>query len=354
MNVLAVPSRTIELMKNDFYRSAALNIRRLDLLARVLKALNAAGAPAIVLKGAYLAEAVYGNIALRTMADLDLLVRRSDLEKADTALSSAGCKRREYHLLPPENDNEFHYRHASVRTMIEIHWEIVKPTYPFALAAADVWEAAVPVRIAGVDTLALSPEDLLLHLGLHASIHCYDYGLRPICDIAETLARFPVNPGVFLRRMRRYGLSFASGFPLLLAHRLLGAPIPKQIVDHLGPLSPPDNIRAAALQAVFLERPGRADDRAAHPNMVLFMGRKNWLDKLALAAQKVFPPRKMIAARYGLPPASLRVFFYYLNYLRALFKSNAPAIRSYVGGLLGRRPAEADTAALMDWLMRKR
>ena len=48
-----------------------------------------------------------------------------------------------------------------------------------------------PATIADVEVLALSPGDLLLYLCLHASHrHGLGGGLRPLCDVSETIQCF--------------------------------------------------------------------------------------------------------------------------------------------------------------------
>jgi hypothetical protein len=48
-------------------------------LKEILIEFNKNNIPVILLKGAHLAQFVYGNIALRLMSDIDLLVKKEDL-----------------------------------------------------------------------------------------------------------------------------------------------------------------------------------------------------------------------------------------------------------------------------------
>ncbi|MER3458636.1 MAG: hypothetical protein C4309_08450, partial [Chloroflexota bacterium] len=56
----------------------------------MIGALEAASIPAIVLKGPALALTIYPDPALRVIGDLDLLVRREQVEQAMAALHSLG------------------------------------------------------------------------------------------------------------------------------------------------------------------------------------------------------------------------------------------------------------------------
>src|SRR5262245_54856896 len=65
---------------NEAYRHNALrNLVLYRELNRIVTALQARRIPVIVLKGAFLASVVYGNLGLREMNDLDLLVPVPDL-----------------------------------------------------------------------------------------------------------------------------------------------------------------------------------------------------------------------------------------------------------------------------------
>ena len=74
-----------------YLENAARNLRLYDNLCKVLKILRRDGIPVIVLKGAHLAELVYGNRALRFMGDLDLLVQKDDVMRVDALLIEMGC-----------------------------------------------------------------------------------------------------------------------------------------------------------------------------------------------------------------------------------------------------------------------
>jgi len=59
-------------------------------LARLSRALQRAGVAALPLKGPLLAEMAYGDVTLRYSIDLDLLVRRQNLERALAVLADSG------------------------------------------------------------------------------------------------------------------------------------------------------------------------------------------------------------------------------------------------------------------------
>src|SRR5882724_2688893 len=154
-----VPPRVAQRLRDLAIESAVKSLRLYRELAEVLGALRREGIEVIVLKGAYLAECVYGDKALRPMRDIDLMVRRCDLSRAEAKLFEMG------YLQLPQPYMEWDYSecaHLHPLTkpggaLIEIHWTIESPMEPFTIDVDGLWERALPATIAGVDVLVLSP-----------------------------------------------------------------------------------------------------------------------------------------------------------------------------------------------------
>ena len=82
-----IPQAVSGKLRESYLGNAVRNVKLYHELGQVLCGLRQAGIPVIVLKGAYLAEAVYRNIALRTIiTDVDLLVPILDFPKAHKSL----------------------------------------------------------------------------------------------------------------------------------------------------------------------------------------------------------------------------------------------------------------------------
>ena len=175
--------------------TGAYNARRFHELSIVLAALKVEGIPAILLKGAALAQAVYPSIALRPMQDLDLVVRAQDLWRTDTVLARLGYLSSDGGALLVSRRHALWIQHIEYEkgdVSLEIHPQIAE------LAKLDPWASAVPLSVDAAKGLMLCPEDLFLHQCLHASHHA----LRPqhvkhaglkliwLCDIAEILRRY--------------------------------------------------------------------------------------------------------------------------------------------------------------------
>lgn len=68
-----VPDEVIHLLKESYRAQAIRSLRIYGQISRFLDSMNQAEVPIILLKGAFLAKWVYGDIALRPMNDIDIL-----------------------------------------------------------------------------------------------------------------------------------------------------------------------------------------------------------------------------------------------------------------------------------------
>lgn len=186
------PSEAWAKLTSAYYAFGARNALLLTTLAEVLTALRTRGIAVIVLKGAALVETVYGNLARRTMHDLDLLVHPADATAAGEVLEALGFTPDEWyrprewyvanlhHLVPFKRDG----------ITVEIHHHLLAPTVPQVIPEEQLWTRAQPATIAGAGALVLAPEELLVHLVLHLVLaNRWVGGLSAMRDIAEVIER---------------------------------------------------------------------------------------------------------------------------------------------------------------------
>src|SRR5256714_9038363 len=95
-NDCGAPQAVRQVLKASHLRTGLENLRLLTRLGSLLRRWQARGIDVIVLKGAHLAQSVYGDPALRPMGDADLLLRRADLDGASALLRESG-----WHGEPP-------------------------------------------------------------------------------------------------------------------------------------------------------------------------------------------------------------------------------------------------------------
>lgn len=352
-----IPADFMEKLRAVYLANTLRNIRIYHVLKRILAAFHEAGIPLIVLKGAHIAELVYRDIGARVMSDLDVLIHETDSERAHRAMTSLGFRRGELHGERPSEGHHFHYSGEKTNILVEVHWRLFSAFYPFRFDDDVIWKSAREASLKGSPAVILSPEDLLLHVSAHSSIHLFTAGLRDLCDISE-IVRSSVDSldwGRILDQARNWRIVNCVYLTLLLASRLLGAEVPGRILDGLRPAGFDESLYEAGKRAM-LSRGRQADEAPpAHPNLVLFFGRKGIRAKAGILIRKFFPSRETIAALYPVSGRSLRLPYFYLKWMATLFRRNADSAWSMFRESGKRRaPAAgsgADLAPLMSWLI---
>jgi hypothetical protein len=167
----------------------------------------------------------------------------------------------------------------------------------------------VPARIAGCDTLALSPEDLLLHLCYHTSYHhLFAFGLRPLCDIAETITRFNVKWRTLTERANRWGWQRGVYPALALAKDVAGARVPAEILEELCPDDATETIMQTMGAQVFTDK---TLANSVSPTLAELLQNNSPFGKTLIFWQRVFAPKTFIAAQYSVPSNSPKIYLCY-------------------------------------------
>ena len=346
-----VPADAWKRLRRAYFTSGDRSTRLYRELGAVLRSLGSSGVRVIVLKGAFLAEAVYGDVALRPMCDNDLLVQRAELARAEAVLLDMGGVHRKQRgaETEPDRGKTKHALPVFFRDLVvELHWTIANPAGPVRVDAAGLWDRARPATIAGVEVLSLSPEDLLLHLCLH---FCYQHGCvgpRGLCDIAETVHRFrgEMDWTRVAQLAREWGAARYVGLAVHLARSTLAAEVPDDVLERLVPGGLDLRLLGKARECVL--------DGEPYSGWAVLPFSNRWGDKSAWEKVKalrdvVFLSRNEMALRYPRARDSQHLWSYYI--LRSL-----DLLRTYGSATLGQglrmmRVRERDDApSLADWL----
>jgi hypothetical protein len=130
-----IPKYVTEELKKDYYLSATKNALIFEELKKVLGLFNQSKLQIIVMKGAALAETIYGNLALRPMSDVDLLVKNEDLHQVDELLKKLGYSPADRSVDDVDFTSTYlttlDYRNPLKNSpSFHIHWHFVNSTIP--------------------------------------------------------------------------------------------------------------------------------------------------------------------------------------------------------------------------------
>jgi hypothetical protein len=314
-----VPPVPGEQLRDACRANAARNLLLFSELGKLLRAAQTARVPVIPLKGAFLAEAVYGNIALRPMADLDLLVKPSDLPTAIEVLRTLGY----------ESDQPFDPASQQARfqdmppmrkpggAMVELHWTLVTPLCGARIGQGElegIWGRSVPATVAGVPSLTLAPEDLLLHLCMHASVHhrFADVGLKAFVDMAEVARHYEgaLDWSGFAERANRWSVANGVRMALTLAQEWTDLRVPADVWAQLDGAAPDERTLDWARHKVLEGRPAELANEFAR-----LESEGGTAGKLAALRTAAFRPREVMTRLYGVPSDSWRVLAWYPYHL---------------------------------------
>ena len=161
------------------------NLLRDEELFHALERLSAEGVDLLLLKGAAL-RLERQDMAGRFQCDVDVLVRRSDLERAEAVLCEMGFSLVESFL---EREallaQHFHFGFERQNAVIEVHWDLDAASPRGFLDR--FWAASRAVERDGRTYRVPSPEHQLLFGCLHLSRHEFYGGLRWLADLALLL-----------------------------------------------------------------------------------------------------------------------------------------------------------------------
>jgi hypothetical protein len=230
-----VPNGVAEALREEYVAQARRSLRLAAELRRVLDALEEGGIHALAYKGPALAVLAYGDLSLRAFGDLDVLVRPGDAPRALALLAAQGFAPG-YTLSPTRErffrrvDGDFPLHRAADDTLLELHCRASSLRFGVALETAALAARARPVRVGGAEVPTLAADDLLLALCVHGAKHRWER-LEWIAAVAELLRRDGADLPALLARASRAGARTMLALGLLLAHRLLGAPLPGSVLE---------------------------------------------------------------------------------------------------------------------------
>ncbi len=188
----AAPPAVREALKQAARTAEVRAARAGDQLALVVSALNGAGLAPALLKGALFAHRCYRSPGLRSFSDLDLLVAPEERDAAAAVLCREGYTRyrdEQGHADTWWDDHHHHWGFVPEGggLRVELHWALTPPASGVQLPTAALLQRAAAAEVPGGRVLALSLEDELVHLAVHAAKHQFRAPLRQFADVTALL-----------------------------------------------------------------------------------------------------------------------------------------------------------------------
>jgi len=206
----------------------------------IQKALNKHNIQLILLKGAAYVQADNDAGKGRLFSDIDILVKKEQLQVAEKAFSSHGWLfekldkydqeyyRKWMHELPP-------MRHFKRGTNLDVHHNILPLTSHNCPSADKLLANLVQEKDDGIWVLA--PEDRILHSAIHLFYGGeFEHGFRDVSDLDLLFREFSKNKGFWHKLLER-AVEIEQSEALYYAFRysklIFNTPIPEEVLDSL-------------------------------------------------------------------------------------------------------------------------
>jgi hypothetical protein len=205
-------------------------------LLHVCREFQQSGIPIVALKGVVLAESIYGDLSLREISDLDIVVHKADMSRAEAILIARG-----YQADFPDRDcrsaflsyqGQYAFHNKQTGFSIDLHWRLSGKGEAFGLNAECIWSRPEQVAMCGRMVPTLARDDLALFLAAHGTKEGWK-ALKWVCDFAEFLRKTQnVDWLALIDRAEQSNSCRQFQLAMFLACTLLDAPAPRELIDN--------------------------------------------------------------------------------------------------------------------------
>ncbi len=222
----AIPPSVMQALFAEYRRNSFMMLQLCGELQRVGQCFEQQGIRFFVLKGPVLAEALYGDLSMRTSKDLDMLVSPTDMERADHLLQSCGYEQSVAEPTPfifrlrkdPGRDYHKSYIHPGNKVQIELHWRM-NGRSDREPAFDELWEHRRLLSLAPASIAYLGQEHMCFSLVTHGSRHGW-FRLRWLADM-DRLFRQQRDHDQLMRILQVYKVGHYGEQAMVLCEQLL-------------------------------------------------------------------------------------------------------------------------------------
>lgn len=249
-----------EVLKQTYYFRRDTGNRKLHVFNSVLATLDKKGIVAIVLKGVYLAPFLYKDCGIREFSDLDILVKKSDLQKVYMVLKEFGFIQGEYNsredkIVPcpdktlKERAEELQHDSPFIKVdrvadiplifQIEVHTRLETVFDNTLMETQKLFFNKVRYKIPGGYTNRLANKDMLIHLCYHNYWHTQslqdiyklrDIMLRQYMDIRLFIKSVEINWREIEEKKQDSRLWIPICYSLYFCHKIFEDVLPEEML----------------------------------------------------------------------------------------------------------------------------
>jgi hypothetical protein len=178
-------------MKLSYMDVVKQNMSMSSELIRIIKFFDENNIEAIPFKGPVLSELAYGDVISRQYSDLDILIKKNDLEKAYILLESNDyLLELDNHFLKNklflEKNSDVSFYNKQKNITVELHWRLFKSQFSKEIDKIDIFKNKDHFLLNNNKISIFQNELLLVYLCMHGSKHNWER-IEWILDIDKLL-----------------------------------------------------------------------------------------------------------------------------------------------------------------------
>ncbi len=220
----------LRIMSLEYQKGVSRNVVTRHVLKNIVRSLNKYGIKAIILKGAInFCENIYENWNLRSMEDLDILIKEEDFPAARQCMQDAGLQ---YigGQIPRDLSEDFEGRDIA----IDMHYLPVPEKHIDLFDMDSFWSNTMCVEMDGIKTHIPGPTDQIYHKFVHDVIRhqeLINFQIQDLCDFIMTSQFYKerIDWEEILCRVRKNDIESLFKFYCWQIKRNLGAELPGPI-----------------------------------------------------------------------------------------------------------------------------
>ncbi|MDR0812048.1 MAG: nucleotidyltransferase family protein [Paludibacter sp.] len=327
-----IPQNIQDALMQTYYKVLSRNMLLYKVLKEIVDLLDANSIKVVLLKGMYVAEHFYKDIALRQSSDIDLLVEEQDGLRAHDLIKTLGFSNiwSEISGFVGDNNYKIHYS-PLVRedVLVEVHHRLHTDSPDYALRVQAMIDSAAFVRVSEVKVLVFNLFDTLIYTCVHLDKHSQEgyTQFTGYFDITNILADCGENFDweKFTERCRFHACEQAVFRQIALAAKYFYANIPVEIKEkYIVLISEKDETLLFSLLS------GDTNDIKVgvyeyytHQHVANIKSLHSVSKKLRYLRDVIFPPKQFMIAKYcPQNPQNYWLYYFYRYYrgVKGLFK----------------------------------
>jgi len=278
---------SMERLKAEYHAIAYRNVLFSRAYKHILKTFNNEHIKVMPFKGIAFIHDIYHNIALRPFTDIDIIIEKSSLVRAEQALQALGYHKKKMSAskLKRHFHSIFWQKQGEMTTFVELHWDIDFADSPYRIQISDFWQRAQRSDAGTQTVYSMSLEDSIIANCFHIIRGDCPGQLMPLknfCDLSEIITRHhsQINWQTLTDRSEQYRVTRPVYLVLFLLEELFRAPVPIDVISELKNSGLRDDMTATIYQKRIF--PKKRRDISMPRSFLDLSSSRRFTDKIAV------------------------------------------------------------------------